>query len=60
MSSSTSDIFYEIYTFYQNRYQIYIFYENTYQIYIFTKIATKFTPNLGTKIGTKFRKKCQW
>ena len=43
MSSSTIDIFYQIYTFYENRYQIYIFYENSYQIYIFTKIATKFT-----------------
>ena len=35
VSSSTIDIFYQIYTFYQNRYQIYIFYQNSYQIYIF-------------------------
>ena len=32
VSSSTIDVFYQIYTFYENRYQIYIFYENSYQI----------------------------
>ena len=46
VGSSTIDIFYQIYTFYQNRYQIYIFYENSYQIYIFYEnryqIYTKF------------------
>ena len=46
MSSSTIDIFYQIYTFYQNSYQIYIFYQNSYQIYIFYEnryqIYTKF------------------
>ena len=46
VSSSTIDIFYQIYTFYQNRYQIYIFYQNSYQIYIFYEnryqIYTKF------------------
>ena len=37
VSSSTIDIFYQIYTFYQNRYQIYIFHENSYQICIFSE-----------------------
>ena len=44
--SSTIDIFYQIYTFYENSYQIYIFYQNSYQIYIFYEnryqIYTKF------------------
>ena len=54
VSSSTIDIFYQIYTFYENRYQIYIFYENSYQIYSYFRKKCKF----GTYF--KFGKKCQW